>query len=157
MKYISNLLVVVAVLCLALLTSTLLFAQEWSAAQKGVWKTVEAHWKIDAQGDLEGFLSYIHPDFRGWSYQDPLPGDKASVKRWAGHRMQREKTLLHELKPVSIQIYGDVAVVLYYYTEVVKDAEGKETTRSGRWTDVWLKQGDGWVAIGWHGGQTSED
>ncbi len=71
--------------------------------------------------------------------------------------MQREKRLLHELKPVSIQIYGDVAVVLYYYTEVVKNAEGKETTRSGRWTDVWLKQGDGWVAIGWHGGQTSED
>ncbi len=68
MKYISNLLVVVAVLCLALLTSTLLFAQEWSAAQKDVWKTVEAHWKIDAQGDLEGFLSYVHPDYRGWSY-----------------------------------------------------------------------------------------
>ena len=71
MKYISNLLVVVAVLCLALLTSTLLFAQAWSTAQKDVWKTVEAHWKVEAQGDLEGFLSYIHPDFRGWSYQRP--------------------------------------------------------------------------------------
>ncbi len=157
MKRSTNTLVVLAVFCVITLASLPSFAQEWSAAQKEVWKNVEAYWELAAQGDLEGFMGYFHSDYRGWSYQNPLPGDKASARKWIGHGMRTEKTLVHEIKPVAIQIYGNIAFVHYHYAETVKDAEGKQKNRSGRWTDILTKQGDKWVMIGDHGGQTSKD
>jgi hypothetical protein len=39
-----------------------------------------------------------------------------------------------------------------YYTQVVKDGEGKEKTQRGRWTDILVKQDGRWVLIGDHGG-----
>ncbi len=50
---------------------------------------------------------------------------------------------------------GNVAIVHYYYSTLIKNVEGKERNRSGRWTDILMKQGDKWVLIGDSGGRTS--
>ncbi len=147
--------IALAVLC-ATLVATPLFAQEWSAAQKEVWKNVEAYWAIYEQGNLEGFLTYFHPDYRGWVYQATLPGDKATVRKFVEHDMKTNKTLVSDIKPVAIQIHGNVALVYYYYAVIEEDAEGKEKSSSGRWLDIMKKQGDKWVLIGDHGGRTSK-
>ncbi len=155
MKRFAKTILVVLMLCFATQAWTPLFAQEWSAAQKEVWKNVEAYWTLEMQGDLEGFMSYFHDDYRGWEYDSAFPYDKPAVRRFVGHAMQTTKTLVQEIKPVAIQIHGNVAFVDYYYDRVVKDAEGKEKLHSGRWTDILMKQGDRWVLIGDHGGETS--
>ena len=142
-------------LCLLIVFPASLAAQEWSAEQKQVWTAVEAQWRVE--NNLEEFLATMHPNFSGWSYGDPLPSDKASVKKWHGHNLDKERIFLFELKPVAIQVHGTVAVVHYYYREVVKGIEGKEETRSGRFTDVWMKDGEKWLVIGWHGGQTAKE
>jgi len=158
MKHSINNRFVFAALWLVMITASVpLFAQEWSAAQKDVWKNVEAYWALYAQGDLEGFLAYVHTDYRGWSYQGALPSDKASTRKWLDHGMKTTKTLVHEVKPTAIQIHGNVAIVHYFYAVLEKDAEGKENGSSGRWTDILMKQGDKWVMIGDHGGRTSKD
>ena len=155
MKHFTNMLVVLAVLCFAMLPSTVLFAQEWSAAQEEVWENVEAYWVLSAEEDLEGFLSYFHTDYSGWFNQAPLPSSKSSARKWISHGMKTVDTLVYEINPVAIKIFGNVAVVHYYYIQAVKDAEGKQTTRSGRWTDILMKQDDRWVIIGDHGGPAS--
>ncbi len=157
MKHFISISVVLAVLCFMLLSSTSLFAQEWSAAQKDVWKNVEAYWALYAQGDLEGFMAYFHPDYRGWDYQDALPGTKATGRKFLDYFMKTTKTLVYDITPAAIQIYGNVAFVHYYYTTIEKELESKAKTISGRWTDILMKQGDKWVMIGDHGGQTSKD
>jgi ketosteroid isomerase-like protein len=157
MKRFTNISVVLAVLCFVLLASTPVFAQEWSAAQKDVWKNVEAYWALYAQGDVEGFLAYFHTEYRGWSNQDALPGTKAIARKFLSYGMKNTKTLVYDVRPVAIQIYGDIAFVHYYYTTIEKEVEGKAKTVSGRWTDILTKQGDKWVMIGDHGGQTSKD
>jgi ketosteroid isomerase-like protein len=148
---------VFAVVCLALLATTSLHAQEWSAAQKEVWRNVEAYWALDAAGNLEGFMSYFHDNYMGWDINEPIPMDKASVKKFVEYEYKTSKTLLYTIKPVAINVVGDVAIVDYYYTRIMKDAEGKDKSRSGRWADVVKKQGDKWVLIGDHGGRTSKD
>lgn len=148
---------VVMLAVFALTASTNLFAQEWNAAQKEVWKNVDAYWALYAQGNLEGFMSYVHADYLGWSNNGALPGDKSSNRKWVEHDMKTTKTLVYDVKPVGIQIHGNVAIVHYYYSQIVKDADGKEKGSSGRWTDILMKQGDKWVMIGDHGGQTSKD
>jgi ketosteroid isomerase-like protein len=145
-----------ALLCLNSLAGSV-HAQEWNAAQKEVWENIEAFWARDAAGDVEGYLSYFHEDYVGWNLNDPLPTDKARSRKHYEHSSKREKTVFYDIQPVAINIFDDVAIVHYYYSYVFKDSEGKEHDRSGRWADIWMKQGDRWALIGDHGGQTSDD
>jgi len=154
MKKLMKNLVVLSAVCFSLLASTELFAQEWSAAQKEVWKNVEAYWERYAAGDLEGFMAYFHADYLGWSYNDGMPGDKETARKWYAQDVKSQKTLVYTISPVGIKIYGNIAFAHYYWAQRVKDAEGKERNESGRWTDILTKQGDKWVLIGDHGGQT---
>jgi ketosteroid isomerase-like protein len=147
--------VVVAVLLL--LPSAFLFSQEWSAAQKEVWKNVEAYNALADAGNVEGFLAYVHDNYMGWNYSSALPMDKAVMKKYVEYDFKTSKTLLSNIKPVAIGVFGNVAYVHYYYSFIYKDAEGKEKSSSGRWTDILMKQGDKWVMIGDHGGKTSKD
>ncbi|MBI5471479.1 MAG: nuclear transport factor 2 family protein [Ignavibacteriae bacterium] len=154
MKQFTRTLVMLAVISLT--ASTNLFAQEWNAIQKEVWKNVEAYWALDAAGNLDAFMSYFHESYIGWETSQPMPGNKATVKKFIEHDYKTEKTVLYNITPASINVLGNVAIANYYYSRIVKDAEGKEKSRSGRWTDVLMKQGDKWVLIGDQGGQTSK-
>ncbi len=148
---------VLGLFCASLMAGPSLLAQEWSGAQKEVWKNVETYWDLETKQDLEGFLSYFHEDYRGWENGSALPVGKAEIRKFLSHDFQTTKRVVYTIQPVAIQVHGNVAFADYYYTEVVKDAEGREKNRSGRWTDILLKQGDKWVLIGDHGGQTSKD
>lgn len=145
----------VAVLLLPFFSTTS-YGQEWSAAQKEVWKNVETYWSLFAQGNPEGYLDYVHSDYRGWSYEAAVPSTKASTRKWIEYELKTTKSVMYEINPVAIQIHGNIAFVDYYYVQVVKNAEGKDQGSSGRWTDILMKQGDKWVMIGDHGGKTSK-
>ncbi len=145
-----------AAMCLLLLWATA-WAHEWSAAQKEVWKTVEAYNAAFDKGDIETFMSYFHSDYRGWIYTAPVPSDRATVRKFVEYAMKSSKVLLSNLTPTEISIFGNVAIVHYFWTSVEKSADGKEETNSGRWTDVLMKQGDRWMLIGDHGGRTSRN
>jgi ketosteroid isomerase-like protein len=157
MKRITRCYFVLVALCALMLGSTQLRAQEWSAAQKEVWKNVEAYSTLGAERNVEAFLEYFHPDYCGWEYDEALPIDKAGLRKYVDQSgWKTRKTVYQDQKPVAIKIHGEFAFVHYYYTTVSKDAEGKEKTTSGRWTDILMKQGNKWVLIGDHGGQTSK-
>jgi ketosteroid isomerase-like protein len=143
---------------LLLLASANLFSQEWSAAQKEVWKSVETYNTLGAERNVEGFLEYFHPDYSGWDYEDAVPTNKADVKAYLEQSSWKtRKTVYMTQKPLAIKIYGDFAFVHYYYSLIFKDQDGKEKSSSGRWTDILMKQGKKWVMIGDHGGQTSKN
>jgi ketosteroid isomerase-like protein len=134
-----------------------LFAQEWSAAQKEVWKNVNDYWSLMAKGDVNGFLDYFHADYVGWDNNSALPSTKEESKKWITYAYQGVKVPVYEIKPVAIKIYGDVAFVDYYYAMAKETADGKKSMESGRWTDILLKQGNRYVMIGDHGGSTKPE
>ena len=153
MKRTLHLVGAVSLACLAALAAAPARAQEWSAAQKDVWKSVENYWALDAKGDVEGFMAYFDPSYVGWSYDSPMPGDTSTVKKFVTQEYQMSKTLVYDITPVAIQVHGDFAFADYYYTELVKNAEGKTEEVKGRWTDILKKEGDRWMLIGDHGGR----
>jgi ketosteroid isomerase-like protein len=157
MRWSVSILLLPAVLCFILLASVPLFAQEWSPAQKEIWKNVETYWALGAKNDLEGMLAYYHPDYRGWNYVSGLPSDKAAVKKFSEYDMKTSTVLVYDIRPAAIVVYGTSAFVDYYYFMIYKDAEGKEKSERGRWTDILIKQGDKWMMIGDHGGQTPKN
>jgi ketosteroid isomerase-like protein len=146
-----------SLVCVALFVAAPLPAQQWSDAQKDVWKSVENYWALDAKGDLEGFMSYMDASYVGWSYDSPVPGDKATARKFIAQEYQLSKTLVYDIKPLAIQVHGNFAFVHYYYVELVKNADGKNEEVKGRWTDILAKQGDRWVLIGDHGGRIKND
>jgi hypothetical protein len=132
----------IAVLGCYLAISASLFAQEWSAAQKEVWQNEETYAKLSAAGNTEGCLVYYHPDYVGWYDKSPTPGNKEVVSKFISYGQKTTKILVYDLQPLSIKIYGNVAIVHLYYTQIYKDSEGKEKSSTDRWTDTWMKQGD---------------
>jgi ketosteroid isomerase-like protein len=70
--------------------------------------------------------------------------------------MNSGEMLIHEIRPVEIFVRGNFAFTHYYYRYVVKDTKGEVKTESGRWTDIFLKEGGKWLCIGDHGGETSK-
>jgi ketosteroid isomerase-like protein len=129
-----------------------IFAQEWSAEQKEVWENVETYWELDAKRDLEGFLGYFHEDYSGWFNLNAVPNDKDGVRKWLSHSFKTTQILVQDIMPVAIKVHGDMAIVHYYYSRLIKEADGEEENINGRWTDILKKQGDKWVLIGDHGG-----
>ena len=149
--------VVLSAFCLTMLAVTNLFAQEWSAPQKEVWKNVEAYCALAAAGDTEGFMAYFDPDYVGWNINRAMPLNKETVSKYIANNHKTKKVLVYNIQPVAIKIHGEIAFVHYYWNEVIKDAEGKQKNISGRWTDILRKQADKWVLIGDAGGRTSKD
>ena len=157
MKHSIMKLIVPAVIVFTLAASAPLAAQQWSDAQKEVWKAIETDWALAADQNLEGHLNNLHPDFLGWEYDQSLPRNKASRSKWAAHSYKTTTPIIHDIKPVGIKIHGNVAFAHYYYATVYKDADDKQKTERGRYTDILIKEGDRWLFIGWHGGETEDD
>ncbi len=132
-------------------------AQEWSAAQKAVWSDVETYWNAFAGGDADGMLSYFHESYKGWDNDEPLPNTKANTEKGVRHFLEGNKFVMHRIDPVAIEIHGNFAFIHYYYSMTFKNAEGKEHTSKGRWTDILIKEGAKWMLIGDHGGNDSDD
>lgn len=130
-------------------------AQEWSPSQKEVWKVETDLWAVFAKGDQAGFLEYFHPDYMGWDDNSALPNSKADTQKWFAVMMQGNKVLLYDIKPVGIRVFGDFAIVDYYYS-LVNEKEGKKKAEEGRWTDILMKQGNKWQLIGDNGGENQK-
>ena len=151
----KNKIAMLAVLFFGISLSTVM-AQEWSAAQKEVWKNVNDYWGMLAKGDVNGFSEYVHADYVGWDAHSPLPNTKEESKKELAYYMQGTKMPLFNIKPLAIKIYGDVAFVHYYYSYVQEMQDGKKRPEKGRWTDIILKQGSKWVLIGDNGGSDKD-
>lgn len=134
-----------------------LSAQEWSAAQKEVWKVENDCWAAFSKGDQAGFLEFFHPDYLGWDDNSPLPNTKTDTQKWFAVFMQGNKVLLYDIKPVGIRVFGDFAIVDYYYSLVNSDGDGKKKAEEGRWTDVLMKTGGKWQLIGDNGGAAKKN
>lgn len=70
-----------ALLCFIPLAAKTLHAQEWSPAQKEVWKLEEEMMSLMSKGDIEGLYKHDHRDNVWWNYDSPVPFGYESGKR----------------------------------------------------------------------------
>ncbi|MEN8193730.1 MAG: nuclear transport factor 2 family protein [Bacteroidota bacterium] len=124
---------------------------ELSPKQREVWENVQNYTKLIMKNDVKKFLDYFHNNYSGWNYYDLLPVKKSDVKNELWHLSRREITS-YKITPVAINVFKEVAVIHYYYSVVYKDKDGNDKTKSGRNTDVLLKQKNKWLLIADHVG-----
>ena len=137
------------------LLSTNLQAQQWSAEQKEVWKSVEAYNELSANRDA-AFINYFDDSYRGWEYGSDMPETKESVKKFIANRDPNVKNLVYTITPTAIWVNGNFAYVHYYYTMLSENKDGKRDWEKGKWTDILMKKDGKWIMVGDHGGKTSK-
>jgi ketosteroid isomerase-like protein len=132
---------------LLLLPSAYLIAQEWSAAQKEIWKVEEETVADIEKGDVEKLMSYVHQDYRGSGHGSPLPIDKTIFRKQVEQLVKTYPARSLFLQPAAIQVFGNTAIVHYIATITLKSVDGKEATSQTAYTDVFVKQGDKWLIV----------
>jgi ketosteroid isomerase-like protein len=148
-------LLVLIVLLMPFLFLSNIQAQQWTAEQKEVWKSVETYNQLSANRDA-AFINYFDDSYRGWEYESDMPETKESVKKFIDNRDPNFKNIFYTITPASIWVNGNFAYVHYFYTSVNADKDGKRNWEKGRWTDILMKKGDKWIMVGDHGGKTSK-
>jgi ketosteroid isomerase-like protein len=145
----------IVLLLLGFIFTSQIYGQTWTDEQKEVWSGIEEYWKVSAAGNAEEFLKYFDESYAGWSYNTKVPMSKANTGAWIRNDMKNNSTVLYTLTPVTIWVNGDFAFANYFYSQIEKDKDGKETPQSGHWTDILMKKNGKWLLVGDRGGRTS--
>ena len=141
--------IIAAALFLSLGSSAL--GQQWNKEQKEVWEFEMSCVDAFNANDLESFLGCLHDDYVGWFGGSSVPLNKADRRAIAAREFQTTQVVFSYVKPLSIQVHGNMATVLSIGTFTLRDkATGKETTVTMRWTDVCLKERGRWTWVADH-------
>jgi ketosteroid isomerase-like protein len=127
-------------------------AQEWSPEQDEVLSTLHDLWRYSSAGDFESWYALVSEEYRGWSVADPMPFDKEASRRRNSQRVW--KRTFYRIHPLAVDIHGDVAIVFYSFVADMEHPDGSRSTSSGRWTDVFRREGERWLLVADAGGAT---
>ena len=122
----------------------------WNDTQRDVWHNLENHWEQLINGNIDGFLKFIHPEFIGYGHESPLPVDRPWLEKWVGFWAKSTKVIICELRPIDIRLHGDIAILQYFIFTIEQNQvdQGKRVIR--RYTMTWKREKDRWVVIGSH-------
>ncbi len=148
MKHLISWFWVLALVCVVLLATTPLLAEEWSAEQKAVSNVVKAYCAACQGGDMNEIMAFFHPKFTYWDYTQQLPANLGALRKMTDDFLKTYKLIKFEATPVEIQVEGNVAIVHANYEETFKDSSGKEITNSGPTTITLLKKANKWLFLG---------
>ena len=127
-------------------------AQTWSPEQQEIWRLEDQQWKMNAAKDLTWIETMVHPNISFWDVDFPAPQNKASLSRWAKYGSTTDTVLEQELFPISVTITDNVAVAQYRYRVASENDKKEREIVTGRYTDVFIKEGNRWLFITWAGG-----
>ncbi len=120
-----------------------------SEDEQTLWDLEHAYWRYVQDHDLSSYSNLWHERFLGWPSVSAAPVHKDHITDWI--TAQTSKGLVFktdEVKPASIQVTGDVAMVCYWITFRWLDHEGKGAAQTVRITHAWLKTANDWRIIG---------
>ena len=141
-----------AITVTALLLVGTAIAQDERDDETDVWIAVEAQWDANENGDEKWIDRMLIDSFYGWDNETPAPRSKSSTRMWVRFNSEQGNIVAHELYPLEIVVEGDTAIVHYLYSSAYENKKGEVETSHGRYTDILVRTDDGWMFLGWHGG-----
>ena len=127
-------------------------AQDIRDDEADVFLTIEREWEASRKNDHDKIADMLTADFMAWDKDSPAPRSKGSTIKWNRVSDEMGRTLRYELYPLSITVHADVAVAHYLYSVAFRSKDGTVEMINGRYTDVLVREDDGWKFIAWHGG-----
>jgi ketosteroid isomerase-like protein len=134
-------LILIAVTLFFMFTVSNVLGEELTPAQKEVWKVVEAAWASFQRGEIDA-TNVTEDNLEWWAKRaKPRGGEilKANYEGWLNY----DKPVTYELKPINIQISGDVAIAYYKF-----HWKGKILEELGRQVSTFIKEDNQWKHFG---------
>lgn len=115
-----------------------------------VKNTLTAMWGAIERGDVEAYAEYIHPEFTQFGESDvylAVGGESEvdSVRRY----MKRAKNVHTEMHQPRITVRGDVAWIVYYWTDS-GEVDGERFSSRGKSTRIFVREDGNWLCIHGH-------
>jgi len=128
-------------------------AQTFSAEEQEITDLTHSCWAAWVAEDLSAIdrACNEHEDARFWWTAEAVPAAGWSAKhaeRWAEAFHPRTDLLYWEVRPASVRIFGDVALIHIWATATVVDDNGQTTTNSQKRLDIWQRIDGRWTKIG---------
>jgi len=117
------------------------------AEKQAVAERFQALVDTAVEGDIEKYKSFFHPEMRWWDFSQEHPVGIDAYTKIMEEFYKSGLKWVCDLGPFDIHIEGKTAVLYTTYKNIFKDPEGNETTSSGPWTAVLVKQDDRWLFL----------
>lgn len=116
-------------------------------AQTEVWATLRALNDAWTQGDGSRLADHFHPNMVAITATDRLrlAGRDACLASWQSFVRATRIHRWREIDPL-VQIYGDTAVVTYYF-DMAFDMAGRTVELGGRDMFVFVREDGRWLAV----------
>jgi len=140
--------VIVAILSLAALSAVKLSAQQPNEAE--LLRVREMVWRAWFAGDTKTLAELVPPGTIVISGGEKQWKRRADVLRSAAEFHAKGGTLVRlEFPRTEVQHFGDVAIVWSSYA-LQTEMNGRQSSSSGRVTEIFLRQHGRWTNPGWH-------
>ena len=148
MKRKWNSVLVIATLVLTTLSTARLFAQKQNDEQ--LLHVREQVWRAWFAGDTKSLEELVPPETIVMSGGEGEWKHQADVFRTAAEfHAQGGKLLRLEFPRTEVQHFGDVAIIWSSYV-VETEVDGKQSSDSGRVTEIFVWRQGRWTNPGWH-------
>ena len=119
-------------------------------AAEDVVATLFQMWEAVEDGDLNRYAGYLHPDYTEFGENDVyLTDGKEAAVRSLRQFLKRASGLHTEMHQPLVTVRGDVAWVVYYWTDSGEIDEQPSSSR-GKSTRIFVREDGLWLCIHGH-------
>jgi len=139
----------VAVLCIALLSLSVLAQSADKQAADEVIAVTKAQWKAEMQKNTAEAMKNVADDYTEFNsdYATRLEGKALSMRLSEATTGGSGGLVAAEMANAKVQVYGDVAILSYNFVGVAKDKDGKTEPTRAKSTRVYVKKGGQWWLV----------
>ena len=139
----------VAVLCIALLSLSVLAQSADKQAADEVIAVTKAQWKAEMQKNTAEAMKNVADDYTEFNsdYATRLEGKALSMRLSEATAGGSGGLVAAEMANAKVQVYGDVAILSYNYVGVSKDKDGKTEPTRAKSTRVYVKKNGQWWLV----------
>lgn len=112
--------------------------------------TLVAMWDAIERGDVEAYARHVHPEFTQFGESDVyLSSGKESEVASIRSYVERATNVHTEMHQPEVTVRGDVAWIVYYWTDS-GFAAGERFTSRGKSTRIFVREDGKWLCIHGH-------
>ena len=128
-------------------------AQHWTAEEQEIIDLNQSCWDAWASEDLDAVRRTCneHPDARTWPTSEAAPAIgwfEKNAERWGAAFHPRDKWLYFEIRPLSVRIFNDTALIHFWASDTHENAQGETTTHTWKMLNIWQRIDGRWTFIG---------
>ena len=139
----------VAVLCIALLSLSVLAQSSDKQAADEVIAVTKAQWAAEMRKSTAEAMKNVADDYTEFNsdYATRLEGKALSMRLSEATTGGSGGLVAAEMANAKVQVYGDVAILSYNFVGVAKDKDGKTEPTRAKSTRVYVKKGGQWWLV----------